>query len=104
MLIASFCAFRVDVLCYIADVQPIHTALQVIYTHFVPCKDSLFKENRIGAIHILWFYRIISHFLFYLFCVNCAFLVVTICAIVTDFMLLIYGVSLLRKRQWDAVP
>ena len=38
-------------------------------------EDSLFKKNRIGAIHIFRFTDLISHFLFYLFGVNCAFLI-----------------------------
>ena len=52
-------------------------------------KDSLFEENRIGAIHIIGFTKLISHSSFSLFRVNCAFLAVSDFAIATDVMLLV---------------
>ena len=52
-------------------------------------EDSLFYENRIGAIHIFRFTKLISHSSFTIIRVNCAFGFVSDYVIVTDIMLLV---------------
>lgn len=52
-------------------------------------KDSLFKKNRMAQFTFLRFTDLISHFLFYLFGVNCAFLAVNDYAIAASLMLLV---------------
>ena len=63
MLIASLCAFHAE--------------------------DSLSKENRRAQFTFFRFLKRISHVLFYLFDVNCAFLFVSNYAIATNVMLLV---------------
>ena len=63
MLIASLCAFHAE--------------------------DSLFKESRRAKFTFFRFLKRISHVLFYLFDVNCAFLFVSDYAIATNVMLLV---------------
>ena len=51
-------------------------------------KDSLFKKNRMAQFTFLRFTDLISHFLVYLFGVNCAFLFGTDLVVATNVMLL----------------
>ena len=62
----------------------VHTALQDIYVH-----DSFCGKNRIGAIHLFRFTKMISHIRFTFFDVNCAFLFISAFAVAAMLWLLV---------------
>ena len=93
MLIVSLCAFYADTIfsesvLYCLFSVTVYIVLPIIYIHFVHIYYrqgyfTLGKQN--GAIHIFRFTKMIFHFLFYLFGVNCAFFAVRYFSIATKF-------------------
>ncbi len=76
--------------------------LSLCSAHFTPRKVISYKE--LAQFTFFRFTKFISHISFYLFDVNCALLTVSVYAISASLSLLVWGISLLRERQWGSAP